>query len=621
MDERWLDLNAASAVALSEYTGRCYTAKWNPQGVAGPLAPGTPVVGEPEVVDTPSSSQPFPSFPPSIVEAWRAGSESAMSLTGIGDGVHADILRAERTALPFIVLILVVMIRNPILALLPLLNGLIVSVVATGVLIRIAGTLDISVHVLSIVTMFGLALGIDYSLLRIMRGRRAPASSVEASASGRDGARTSGTIVVAGVAVFGASLGLLAVPMGIFRDVALGLAIVVTVAVAAAITLVPALMRIPPNWSIDLCRVANWRGHASPARRPRWWGDRSWAWPVCLLAGLALASLVGLGWQATALRTAITVVVPQVEGQEDTGDPYDAYMEGSLIEVRLSSVDMVIAGSRSDPTLEHLLEFIGTDVDFAPVVLVDSFPEDDVHVLRAIVVRPADSDVSSEAVKRLRGAVDGIQEDDVEAIVLLGGPLATYDHVIHAIEERQIVAGLLSLVIAGGLMTILVRRNLVSLLATFGSLLSFCAAVGILVVVVQGGFAAAALGVEQAPYIESWVPIVLFCVLLGMGIDYHMFLVGSVLDAMADGHTTMQAIAHGYRTVGPVVIVAAITMATVFGGFVRAEMVAIQQLGIGLASGILLDALLVRLLIVPAIAILAGRVSLRRAVASPPAAR
>jgi RND superfamily putative drug exporter len=617
----WLDLDSASAVTLSEYTGRCYTAKWDFLGDGNSAARGFPVDEGDSREDTPLDSPPFLTLPPEIVESWRAGSESTMSLGDIGDGVHADILRAERTALPFILLILLVMIRNPVMALLPLLNGVIVSVVATGMLILLASTFTVSIHVLSIVTMFGLALGTDYSLLRAMRANHAPAPGPVASGTGQDGSRISVTIVVAGIAVLGSSLGLLAVPLSIFRDVALGIAIVVTVAVTAAITLVPALMRLLPTPRIDLFRWAIWRGNGWPGSRQRPWQGRNWTWPVRVLAVLALAMLAGLGWQATSLRTAITITAPDVARQDPTAESYDAYMRGSLVEVRLSSVDIVIAGPRFDSSLERLLDFIGDDADFAPVVLVDSFPADGVYVLRAIAVRPAESELSSVAIGRLRQTALNIEVDEDGATVLLGGPLMTYDHVIGAIEERQVVAGLLALMFAGGVMAVLVRRKLVSLLAVAGSLLSFGAAIGTLVLVVQEGFGAAVLGVERAPHIESWVPIVLFCVLLGMGIDYHMFLAGGVLDAMADGVPLGPAIAQGYRTVGPVVIAASLTMALVLGGFVLGEMVAIQQLGIGLASGILLDAFLVRLLVIPAIAILASHIGSGKAVACPPPPR
>lgn len=587
---------------------------WNGQEVAA--SPGrTPGSAQPVTLAEGSSTPPsLPLFSPAFLESWQADPGTPSVPGGTGTAVYADIARAERFALPLTLLLLLIATRNPLLAMLPLLAGIIVSVVTGGILTLLATQVTISVHVLSIVTMLGLALGIDYALLWVMRVRRR--LTLDLSATGEAPGPANGTprtIVMAGAVVFGASLGLLALPLTIFRDVMMGIAIAVLVAILAAITLVPALIQLTPGKGLDLfyrVRMPFLRADLRRKWRPPWrpW----WLCPACLMAVPAFAILVGLGWEATSLRTSISIQASSfAEPQASAPEPYDSYMQGALVEVRLSSVDVIIAGGQNDDALGEFLAFIGADGDFAPAVIVDSFPTNNVYVLRAIVVRPVDSALASAAINRLRGSASDIQERNPEASMEIGGPLVSYEQVVTAIEKRQLVAGLLAVSIAGLVMTILIGMPLISLIAVGGSLLSFAAALGALVLIVQRGNGASLLGIEQSPHIESWVPIVMFCVVLGMGIDYHMFLMGGVIDAMTGGRPPRAAIIEGYRAVGPVVIVAALTMTLVFGGFVGGEMVAMQQLGIGLSCGVALDALLVRLLLVPAMTVAADRIGLR----------
>jgi len=608
---QWVDLDSSSAAQVSQQASLCYLAMWSGQEVAAPPG-GSPGGAQPVILAEGSPAPPsLPLISPAFVESWQANT-GTLSLAGdTGTDVHAEIAKAERVALPVTLLLLLIATRNPVLAVLPLLAGAVVSIVTGGILTLLATQVTISVHVLSVVTMLSLALGIDYAILWVMRVRRRVSLDVPATgeAPGPDNA-TNVTILMAGAVVFGASLGLLALPLTIFRDVMMGIAIAVLVAILAAITLVPSLIQLTPGKGLDLFhRVRMPFPRVGP--RKKW--QRPWRLcPACLMAVPAFAILVGLGWEATSLRTSISIQASSsAETQASAPEPYDSYMQGALVEVRLSSVDVVIAGGQNDDALREFLAFIGADGDFAPAVLVDSFPVNNVYVLRAIVVRPVDSALASAAINRLRGSASDIQERNPDASMEIGGPLVSYEQVVTSIEKRQVVAGLLAVSIAGIVMTILIGTPLISLIAVGGSLLSFAAALGALVLIVQQGIGASLFGIEQAPHIESWVPIVMFCVVLGMGIDYHIFLMGGVIDAMTGGRPPRAAIVEGYRAVGPVVIVAALTMTLVFGGFIGGEMAAIQQLGIGLSFGVALDALLVRLLLVPAMTVAADRIGLR----------
>lgn len=603
----WVDLVSSGAEQVSQQAGLCYLAMWD--GLEGKDASDAPPDREPSTTpaDSPLNSQSsIPLLSPDFLESWQADAGNLSSLGDAGAGIHADIARAERFALPLTLLLLLVATRHPMLAVLPLLAGTTVTVVTGGILIILAQQVTISVYAVSIVTMLGLALGIDYALLWVMRAGKqlslgfSTAEEATASAQG-----TSATILMAGAVVFGASLGLLALPLNIFREVVLGIGIAVLVAMLAAITLVPSLVQLAQGK--QPISIPRFRGPAMrwglPALRPR--RPRS----VYLTAIIGFVILVGLGWQATSLRTAIGIPASMsTQPEAFAAGPYDSYMQDALLEVRLSSLEVVITGSPDDSALREMLAAVGSDPDLAPVVMVDAFPAENAFVLRTIVVRPMDSELASGAIGRVRAAAAAIQMRHPDATLEIGGPLGIYDQIVTAIEQRKVLAGLLAVSIAGVLMTLSIGTPLLSLMAVGGSLLSFAAALGALVLVVQRGFGASLLGVEQAPHIESWAPIVMFCVLLGMGIDYHVFLASGVKDARTNGLPPKAAIIHGYRTMGPVVITAAFSMTLVFGGFVRGEMAAMQQLGIGLAVGVTLDALLVRLLLVPVLTVAVARI-------------
>jgi RND superfamily putative drug exporter len=186
-------------------------------------------------------------------------------------------------------------------------------------------------------------------------------------------------------------------------------------------------------------------------------------------------------------------------------------------------------------------------------------------------------------------------------VIVLGGPLAVYHEIGSAIENRQLMAAIVTLLIMAIVIYLLFRSLLSALLAVCGSLLAFASAIGALVQFSGPGTSGILLG--NVPYIESWVPIVMFCVVVGTGIDYFIFVMSGIIAAPADDP---QAIQSGMKQVAPVVITAAAIMVIVFGGFAFGKISAIRQLGTGLAICVFIDAFIVRLYLLPLAASIAN---------------
>ena len=150
------------------------------------------------------------------------------------------------------------------------------------------------------------------------------------------------------------------------------------------------------------------------------------------------------------------------------------------------------------------------------------------------------------------------------------------------------------------------RSIVVPMVATLTTLLSASAAIGVLVLVVQEGHGASLLGLQKTSMIEVWVPIVLFSILFGMSMDYHVFLLSRVQERIRQTGETTASVTFGVRSTGAIVCGAALIMVIVFGSFASGQLLLLQQIGFGLAVAILIDAFLVRLMLVPAAMTLLG---------------
>jgi RND superfamily putative drug exporter len=206
---------------------------------------------------------------------------------------------------------------------------------------------------------------------------------------------------------------------------------------------------------------------------------------------------------------------------------------------------------------------------------------------------------SKGALYRLRHDYIPTAFDGVDAEVLVGG--ATAESVDSVQTQRDYLPLVFTFVLGSSLLLLIVFRSIVvPLKAVVLNLLSVGAAYGILVVVFQDGVGTVLLGLRESPVIESWLPLFLFAILFGLSMDYHVFLLSRIKERYDESKDNTSSVAHGLRTTAGMITGAALIMVVVFAGMASGELVVFQQVGFGLAVAIILDATIIRMVLVPA---------------------
>ncbi|GAA1054949.1 hypothetical protein GCM10017608_18010 [Agromyces luteolus] len=557
--------------------------------------------------------------------------EVAAELDGAGiDGVQVDysteiaasidglIGVGEVVGVVLALLVLVIMFRTLLPAVLPIVSSLVGVGVGVAGSMALSGVVDMSSVTPVLGVMLGLAVGIDYALFIINRHRRQLLAGMDLRESIALANGTSGNAVVfAGSTVLVALLALnvTGIPfLGVMGTVG---AVCVLVAVLIAVTLTPALLGL-----IGI-RVLNRRAraqvghdaHARPELKPMKTGR------ALLRAALAIVALLIVAIPALSMRLGLpdgsseAADSTQYRAYTAVADAFGAGQNGPLlVTVALPSsvADDDVVGVQAD-LAERLLEEDGVvavapvgvsdDRDFLAfqVVPVDGpsseSTEQLVHDLRAL--SPLDAGEAGVGVGEA-AAVDGDLElgvagqasGNIDISAKLAGVLPVY---------LALVVGL-SLII----LVLVFRSILVPLIATAGFVLSLFAAFGAVVAIFQWGWLGALFDVHDPGPVLNFAPIIIMGVLFGLAMDYQLFLVSGMREAWVHGVPARTAVVAGMRNGRAVVTAAAIIMVSVFGGFVFSHLTMVRPLGFGLAIGVLFDAFIVRMLLIPAVMHLLG---------------
>ena len=558
-----------------------------------------------------------------------------------------DTALAELRALPLILFILVFAFGSLAAAGVPALLGVVSMTVTLGVVFLLARNWHLSNLVHNVASMIGLAVGIDYSLFIIHRYRRELAGRSDATAADRQAALrtamcTAGKAVFySGLSVMAGMAGLLFTPLMETRSLGVGGVIVVVVAVLAALTLLPALLTLLGRgleWPAALARRLQGGG-----ARVRWqrWADLVMRHPLAG-AGLSLALLLLLAWPAQwtrfgfpegrmsvpaelefsrglellrAMKLGGLLAPVQVLATDAAGGP--AFTRG-----RLGAMLAFSARLRADPRVATV---------FSPVDLRDgwtardyeelyqdipkafaTFPQmrelflsvDGRRMLWQVVLR---QDTPFGETKRFAAALPGwFAVPGLTAVV--GGQAAQFNDFDVAMTESY--ARCISWVVATTLVVLLAvfRAPLVSAKALVLNFLSVLAGYGAVVWVFQLGHGSAWLGVPApTEVVPLTIPLVLFCVLFGLSMDYEVFLLSRAREGFLRTGDSGAGVREALVETGPVITSAALIMLAVFGAFLFARVVLVQMLGLGLAVAVLVDATVIRLLLAPGLMAVAGR--------------
>jgi uncharacterized membrane protein YdfJ with MMPL/SSD domain len=504
--------------------------------------------------------------------------------------------------LPAALLVLLIVFGSLVAGVIPLLLAIVSIVVALALIALIGQAFPLSVFATNMLTGMGLALGIDYSLFILSRFREERLHGREKlDAIATVGGTASRAVLFSGIAFTLAMLGLLLVPHTIMRSLAAGAIAAGLFSVVAALTLLPALLSLLGD-RVNALRIPFFGRTASRPESPFWSRTVRGVMrrPVASVV-LATAALLALAAPVLALRSGEAGVstLPDRLAAKQGYVALNAEFPGETTE----PVEIVVDGDAASPAVQEGIERVraqlATDNRFGRVE-VETNSAGDLTVLTIPIEGDPLAEDAIDAVRQLRSEQIPEAFPDPAAEVLVAGDTA------ESIDQSDTMNRWLPIIIAFVLglsfilLTVAFRSLVVAGKAIAVNLLSVGAAYGLLVLVFQEGIGNELFGFSQVDTIESWVPLFLFAVLFGLSMDYHVFLLSRIRERFRRTGDNSDAVAHGVASTGRIITGAALIIIAVFSGFARGDLVMFQQMGFGVAVALLLDATLVRLVLVPA---------------------
>jgi RND superfamily putative drug exporter len=535
-----------------------------------------------------------------IIDAAQAWETDGLQVALGGDAIRAaeeaEGGAAEGVGMLTALVILVFMFGSLLAASLPLITAVFAVGTTLGLVVLASHLVTVPDYAAPVMLLVGLGVGIDYALLVFSRYRGELLAGADRDEATRPALDTAGrSVLFAGCTVIVALLGLLVLGLGSLQGIALGVTLTVLTTVVAALTLLPALLTL---FGGRIERTV--RKHAA-RRRPHGDGWRRWArlvqrrpWPALVSA---LGVLVLLCLPAMGMRLGFADSGNDPAGT-NSREAYDLVAEG--FGPGFNGPLVVIAegdAGVAEAARERLSETSGV----AAVTPAQRLPEGGVSTLLAF---PETSPQSADTARLLGELRDDVLPELAEQTggrYLVGGPTAAADDFSDAVADRLpafvlVVVGLSSL-----LLVLVFRSLLIPLKAAALNLLSIGAALGVITLVFQEGI----FGVEPGP-VEAFVPVLIFAIVFGLSMDYEVFLISRMHEEWRRSGQAGHAVREGLAMTGGVITAAAAIMVVVFGAFVLAPDRMLQQFGLGLAVAVLLDALVIRCLVVPAVMRLLG---------------
>jgi RND superfamily putative drug exporter len=512
-------------------------------------------------------------------------------------------------ALAFVVLLFV--FRAVWVAVLPIVTAIVGVGTSAVAVMLLSHLITLSDTTLTLGSLIGLGVGIDYALFIVNRHRANLKAGMGVADSVAKALNTSGRAVVfAGLTVVVALLGMLTLNVGIINGMAIGAAVTVVLTVLAAITLLPALLgMIGPRVLSRAERRALAAGESGPESGTGPWAR--WARRVQerpkALGLLALAVLAALAFPTLSLRL----------GASDDGNlpttstnrqAYDMIADGFGPGFNGPLVLAVQAPTAADRAAEaKLVTALGKVDGVASATAAPLREGRTVGVISVVPTTSPQSAATSELIGHLREDVIPRAEQGTSLKVYVGGTTASNDDFASVLMSKLPVFVLVIAALGFLLLTVAFRSLLIPAVGAVLNILSIGVAFGAIVVVFQYGFGASLLGLGAAGPIESFVPILVVGIMFGLSMDYQVFLVSRMREEWAHTGDSHRAVRVGQAETGKVIAVAAAIMFCVFGSFVFGGMRVISEFGVSLAVAVALDALLIRMVVVPALMHLCGR--------------
>jgi uncharacterized membrane protein YdfJ with MMPL/SSD domain len=515
-----------------------------------------------------------------------------------------DLKKAGFLSLPVTLIILVLVFGTLVAAGIPLLLALTAVFAAFGLVALPSSIVPIDESVYELILLIGLAVGVDYSMFYLKREREERAAGRSEAAAVAAAAATSGrSVLISGLTVIIAMAGMFLAGVQEMSAFAVGTIIVVAVAMLGSLTVLPAL----------LCRLCNRIEHGRiPLLRrlrrdegSRLWGavvDRVLRRPILALV-VAGGLLVALAIPALQLRAVQPApeTFPQNLAVVQTYNRLQEAFPGGEIPANVIVQAQDINSPEVQAAIRNLEEqALASDRLHGPITIDVNDAGTVANI--AIPIEGTGTDAASEV------SLATLRDDIIPATVgalpntevaVTGYTAGSKDFSDKLKSVAPLVFGFV-LLLAFGLLLVAFRSLVIAVKAILLNLLSVAAAYGVLVLVFQHGYGKGLLGFDSTAGIDAFLPIFLFVILFGLSMDYHVFILSRVREAYDRGMTTEQAVAHGLKTTAGVVTSAAFVMVCVFSIFATLQMLIFKQFGVGLAAAILIDATIIRAILLPA---------------------
>ncbi|HEX2110207.1 MAG TPA: MMPL family transporter [Gaiellaceae bacterium] len=516
-----------------------------------------------------------------------------------------------RVGLPAALVVLVIVFGALVAAALPLVLAVVSIVVALGLTALVAQGFELSIFVVNMLTGMGLALGIDYALFVVSRFREERAAgSAKLDAIATAGATASRAVLFSGTAFVLAMIGLLLVQSTIMRSLAVGAILVGVTSVVAALTVLPAVLSLLGD-RVNRLRVPFFGRSvaAQAAGESRFWG--------AIVRRVVRRPLVSFALAAALLLAAAAPILGlQIGGQGIATLPDSLVSKQGFLALErefpaagADPAEVVVLGGTDSPevgrAIASLQSRLEADETFGPPTTQPS-ADGEATLITVPVAADALSEEAIDAVERLRSEHIPAAFAGTDARALVAG--ATAENIDYFDVMRFwlpiVIAFVLGLSLI--LLTVAFRSIVVAATAILVNLLSVGAAYGLVVAVFQYGVGADLLGFQQVDTIEAWVPPFLFAVLFGLSMDYQVFLLSRIRERYSATGDTAGAVTFGIGSTARIITGAALIIIAVFIGFAAGDLVMFQQMGFGVAIALLIDATLVRSVLVPALMTLLG---------------
>jgi putative drug exporter of the RND superfamily len=551
-----------------------------------------------------------------VVEALRAEDDEPFDLYVTGEWTverdfqqvsQDDLKKGElQFGLPVALVVLMLVFGAVVAGLVPLALSLVAIMTALGLVALVGTAFDLSIFTVNMLTGMGLALGIDYSLFVVSRFREERAGGREKldaiAATGRTASRA---VLFSGLAFVVAMFGLLIIPNTIFRSLAAGAILVGITSVLAALTLLPAVLSLLGDRVNALRIPVIGRG----AERGTGAEGRLWGAIVRTVMRRPVVSLVLSAGLLVALALPVLEYRTGEAGIRTLPDRFASKQGFNVLESEFAvgttdTVTVVVDGNVTAPetrsAIERLAKEMRNDRELRQVE-ADFYPEQRLAVIEALPVGDSRDKGALESVRQLR------EKEIPGARVLVTGETAeSVDY--YALTDRWLpILIVFVLGLSFVLLTVAFRSIVIAAKAIVLNLLSVGAAYGVLILVFQEGFGNELFGFQQVDFIEAWVPLFLFAVLFGLSMDYHVFLLSRIRERYLQTGDSDAAVAHGIGSTGRLITGAALIIIAVFGGFAVGDLVMFQQMGFGVAVSLLIDATIIRSVLLPAAMKLLGQ--------------